>query len=113
MNWSATNSDTGASSASPVCSKFEAANSVPHTAFKFPCTFPIKAIGQHSHDFERSVLTIIQRHVPEIDLATVTSRPSSNGNYLAVTATFTARSRAQLDALYIELSGHEQVLMVL
>ena len=28
-------------------------------------------------------------------------------------ATFTAHNRAQLDALYAELSGHEQVLMVL
>ncbi|HZY40973.1 MAG TPA: DUF493 domain-containing protein [Anaerolineae bacterium] len=81
--------------------------------FKFPCAFPIKAIGKHSHDFESIVLTIIQRHVPDLDRATVTSRPSGGGNYLAVTATFTARSRAQLDALYIELSGHEQVLMVL
>jgi uncharacterized protein len=69
--------------------------------------------GKHSPDFESIVLAIIQRHVPELDRAAVTRRPSGGGNYLAVTATFTAHSRAQLDALYIELSSHEQVLMVL
>ena len=43
----------------------------------------------------------------------ITSRISSGNTYRAVTATFMARSREQLDALYLELTRHEQVLMVL
>jgi putative lipoic acid-binding regulatory protein len=79
----------------------------------FPCLFPVKAIGKNSRDFEETVVTIVRRHVPYLDDGAVTSRYSEGGNYLSITATFTAHSREQLDALYSELSRHEQVLMVL
>ena len=81
--------------------------------FHFPCSFPIKAFGRNSDDFEALVIAIVRRHAPDLDDRAVTSRTSSGDAYRAVTATFTAYSRAQLDALYTELSGHEQVLMVL
>jgi putative lipoic acid-binding regulatory protein len=79
----------------------------------FPCTFPVKAFGRSDGDFEAIVTSIVRRHVPQLDDAAITRRYSHNGNYLAVTATFIAESRKQLDALYQELSGHAQVLMVL
>lgn len=81
--------------------------------WKFPCSFPIKAIGRNSDDFETLVVEIVRRHVPDLDDSAVTSRTSNGDAYRAVTATFTAHSREQLDALYAELSDHEQVLMVL
>jgi putative lipoic acid-binding regulatory protein len=81
--------------------------------FTFPCAFPIKAIGHSSADFQAIVVSIIRRHAPDLDEHAVTSRPSGQGKYLAISATFTAHSREQLDALYVELSGHEQVLWVL
>jgi putative lipoic acid-binding regulatory protein len=40
-------------------------------------------------------------------------RTSREGNYLSVTATITATSREQLDALYRELTSHPLVTMVL
>ena len=46
-------------------------------------------------------------------LSSVTSRPSRNARYLAVTVTFTATSRAQLDDIYRTLSVSEQVLFLL
>ncbi len=81
--------------------------------WKFPCAFPLKAIGRNSDDFEALVVEIVRRHVPDLDDRAVSSRTSSGDAYRSVTATFTAHSREQLDALYSELSGHEQVLMVL
>jgi hypothetical protein len=41
------------------------------------------------------------------------SKLSSTGKYLSITATFTATSREQLDALYLELNSHELVVMTL
>ena len=79
----------------------------------FPCAFPIKAIGRTTVDFEATVVAIIRRHAPQLDPGAIVSRASQGGRYLSITATITAESRAQLDALYQELSGHEQVLMVL
>jgi uncharacterized protein len=81
--------------------------------FQFPCSFPVKAFGRNSDDFEALVIAIVRRHAPDLDDAAVRSRPSGGGAYRAVTATVTAHSREQLDALYVELSGHDQVLMVL
>ena len=83
------------------------------SVFNFPCAFPIKAVGYSSADFQATVVSIIRRHAPDLDERAVTSRLSGQGRYLAISATFTAHSREQLDALYVELSGHEQVLWVL
>lgn len=83
------------------------------SVFVFPCEFPIKAIGRSSADFQDTVVSIIRRHAPDLDERTISSRASGQGNYLAISATFTAHSREQLDALYRELSGHDQVLWVL
>jgi uncharacterized protein len=81
--------------------------------FQFPCDFPLKAMGHNTDEFELLIVTIVRRHVPDLADHAVSSRLSSNGKYRSVTATFTAHSREQLDALYAELSGHEQVLMLL
>ena len=83
------------------------------SVFVFPCEFPIKAIGHSSADFQATVVSIIRRHAPDLDERTVSSRFSGQGKYLSISATFTAHSREQLDELYIELSGHDQVLWVL
>jgi putative lipoic acid-binding regulatory protein len=79
---------------------------------QFPCSFPLKAIGKGKDDFEDAVLSIVHRHLPTLEEGCVKSRPSKQGKYLAVTVTFTAQSKAQLEAIYQELGAHEQVLMV-
>jgi len=83
------------------------------TIWEFPCSFPLKAFGRNSDEFETLVVEIVRRHAPDLEVDAVSSRASSNGVYRSVTATFMAQSREQLDALYSELGSHEQVLMVL
>jgi putative lipoic acid-binding regulatory protein len=80
---------------------------------EFPCSFPLKVFGRNADDFEAFVVAIVRRHVPQLDQKAISSRPSKNGNYLAVTITFTAESQAQLDALYQELSDSERIVMTL
>jgi hypothetical protein len=79
----------------------------------FPCTFPIKVMGKNSKSFEGEMVMIARRHIPQLDEGAVQSRESRNGNYLSVTITFRAESRAQLDALYSEFNAHDAVAMVL
>ena len=81
--------------------------------WNFPCSFPLKVFGRNSDEFEALVVEIVRRHVPDLDASAVSSRTSNGDAYRAVTAIFMAQSRAQLDALYSELSQHEQILMVL
>jgi len=78
---------------------------------KFPCEFPIKVMGIATQNFETIIVKIVQRHIGSLN--TVKSRHSKEGKYIAVTVNFTAQNRPQLDALYMELTQHEMVKMVL
>ena len=88
-------------------------NNGDESAIKYPCEFPIKAMGLASASLHLTVLEIVQRHAPAADSSTLKSRPSSNGKYISVTITITAQSRAQLDAIYTDLTACEHVLMAL
>lgn len=83
------------------------------TLLEFPCAFPIKIMGARVDDFAQTVLDVVLRHAPDFDAATMQMRPSSKGNYLSITCTVNATSQAQLDALYVELSSHPMVKVVL
>jgi hypothetical protein len=64
-------------------------------------------------DFELFVVEIVRRHVPELVEENIISRLSNGNKYRSVSFGFIAESRAQMDALYTELSSHERVLMIL
>ena len=83
------------------------------SVFSFPCDFPIKAMGHARGNFEITVLEIVRRHAPDLTEDAFKSRPSSNGKYLSVTVTIRAESRKQLDAIYMDLTACEHVLMAL
>ncbi|HMQ70928.1 MAG TPA: DUF493 family protein, partial [Rubrivivax sp.] len=76
---------------------------------EYPSAFPIKVMGAHVEGFVEAVVTVAQRFDPGFDPATVETRPSRAGNYLGITITVTATSRAQLDELYRTLSTHPMV----
>lgn len=80
---------------------------------KFPCQISVKAMGMAAPDFDILVAEIVREHVPNLGEGAVTSRLSSGGKYLAVTVTFEAHSRDQLDAIYYAFTAHERVLMSL
>jgi uncharacterized protein len=83
------------------------------TLLKFPCAFPIKIMGRTQDGFAQAIVRVVSRHAPDFDPATLEMRSSSAGNYLSVTATINATSRAQLDDLYRDLTAHPMVTMVL
>ena len=80
---------------------------------KFPTEFPIKVMGRTQDGFAQAIVTVVQKHAPDFDPATLEMRASKAGNYLSVTATVNAKSREQLDDLYRELVAHSMVTMVL
>ena len=63
--------------------------------------------------FAQVVLAVVLKHAPDFDAATVEMRPSKNGNFISVTATINAQSKAQIDAIYLELTDNPLVLMAL
>lgn len=80
---------------------------------EFPCQFPIKAMGKATDDFDSLVVGIIRNHVNDLLEGAVKTRSSNGGKYLSVTVTIEATSKQQLDDIYIELSGHERVIMAI
>lgn len=78
----------------------------------FPCSYPLKVMGPKSEAFEKAVREVMHKHLGNAPVD-YHKRPSGTGKYLAITATFTATSREQLDALYQELNDHELVVMTL
>jgi putative lipoic acid-binding regulatory protein len=78
----------------------------------FPCQFPIKVMGLNTEMFPPTIKAIIRAHVNSDEIA-YSSQLSSGDKYLSITATFTAQSKEQLDALYQELNDHQLVKMTL
>jgi len=83
------------------------------TLLEFPCEFSIKTMGKSDPHFEKEVTEIVLKHVPDLYDGAVSSRPSKGGKWIAVTITITATSKAQLDAIYIDLSSFNKVVMSL
>lgn len=79
----------------------------------YPSRVYIKAVGHHSTRFEALVHGIVSKHIAPSDLLATSTRVSRGGKYLAVTLTITANSREQLDDIYRDLSGCEDVLIAL
>ena len=80
---------------------------------EFPRDFPVKIMGARTNGFAQSVIDIVLRHAPDFDAATTEMRLSKGGNYLSLTCTVRATSKAQLDALYMELTSHPDVKVAL
>ncbi|MDH5444081.1 MAG: DUF493 domain-containing protein [Gammaproteobacteria bacterium] len=80
---------------------------------EFPCDFPIKIMGDNSTEFETEIIRIVRQHVPDLGEGAVRQNQSAKGNYLALTVTIRAQSKAQLDNLYRALSACELAKMVL
>lgn len=83
------------------------------TLFDFPCEFPIKVMGEAADDFDSLIVSLVRRHSPDLGEGAVRTRMSRGGRYMSVTVTVLARSRAQLDAIYMDLTAHNRVLMAL
>lgn len=80
---------------------------------EYPSRFPIKVMGVNVEGFAAAVVELAKQFDPDFDASTLEHRPSKGGNYLSVTITITATSRAQLDELYRTLSTHPLVKVVL
>lgn len=88
----------------------ETVDSEDDSLFRFPCEFPIKAMGRAGPELEAAVIEIMHRHVPDLGEGAIYIHESGKGNYISITVMVQARSRAQLDAIYMELSACELVL---
>ncbi len=83
------------------------------TLLEFPCDFSVKAMGRDEPGFDVLVLELVRHHAPDIHEGAVRTRSSKGGKWVSVTVTLRAESKAQLDAIYLDLTAHEKVVMAL
>ena len=81
--------------------------------FEFPCRFPVKVMGERHETLQAQVIEVVRVHAPDLDEVDVVVRESSSGKYLSLTVTVNAQNRAQLDAIYLSLTSHPLVKIVL
>jgi hypothetical protein len=83
------------------------------TLQEFPSDFPIKVMGRNDSTLRALTQAIIERHTGPLVDASVRTRTSADGNFLALTYMVRASSREQLDDIYRELTACKSVLMAL
>jgi putative lipoic acid-binding regulatory protein len=79
----------------------------------YPCDFPVKVIGRHHPEFLDTMVRLAQSVDPEFGAHRVELRASTTEKYLSITLIVRATSRAQLDSLYLALTGHPMVKVAL
>ncbi|WP_290785906.1 DUF493 domain-containing protein [Halomonas sp.] len=79
----------------------------------FPCSYPIKVVGEAAEDFAAMVCQVVTRHDPHFDATDLRVVDSRNGRFQSVRLTIRATGEAQLQALFVELKATGRVHMVL
>ena len=79
----------------------------------FPCSYPIKVIGDAVPGFVEEVIAIVKRYDSTVALDKIKERPSSKGNYQSITVLFWATGESQLQELFVDLKSLAAVRMVL
>lgn len=83
------------------------------SAIEFPCAFPIKMMGRNEAEFRATARALIEKHAGAVDDDAVQASLSRNERFVSVTVTINATSQQQLDAIYQDVTDHEDVLMAL
>jgi putative lipoic acid-binding regulatory protein len=81
------------------------------SVMEFPCEFPIKMMGRDTPEFRATALSLVEKHVGPIAAEAIQTNLSGKGNFVSVTVTVTATSQQQLDDIYCDVSGNDDVLM--
>jgi putative lipoic acid-binding regulatory protein len=83
------------------------------TLMTFPCDFQIKIIGKNSKTFAEEIIGIARKHFPDVADTAIQSQLSQEGNYMAISINLIVKDQLTLDSLYMELTKHPDIKMVL
>jgi putative lipoic acid-binding regulatory protein len=81
----------------------------PEQGFQFPGVFEITAMGRADADLERRVPEIVESVGVSVLAGSLRTRPSREGNYLAVSVSFTCPDREHYDAAHAALRSADGI----
>ena len=70
-------------------------------------------MGKNHHGFHQAVIEILKNHLDDFDTTKFSEVESKQKNYCSITVYVNAISQAHLDAIYIDLSASDWVIMAL
>lgn len=79
----------------------------------FPCQIGVKIFVSNDESVERLIREFVSQHLNDKYLSDWSSRESSGGKYLAITAQVEAQSREHIDEFYQVVCAHEHVIMAI
>lgn len=83
------------------------------SVIEFPCEFPIKMMGRDTPEFRAIARGLVENHVGPVAEESIYINLSAKGTFISMTVTVTATSQQQLDDIYRDVSGHDDVLIAL
>lgn len=83
----------------------------PLSLMEFPCDFPLKIMGKDMPEFHHIVRALVERHSGPVADDAIQTAVSRNGRFVSITITVSATSKEQLDAIYRDLTAHDDILM--
>lgn len=78
-------------------------------AYEFPGAFELSAMGAADAGIADVLPALVESVGAQVLAGSISSRPSSNGNYVAVRISFLAANREQLDAVHNVVREHPGV----
>ena len=81
----------------------------PQQGFQFQGVFEITALGSARAELENEVLRIITEAGLSVLAEAVRVRPSREGNYVSVTASFMCPTREKYDEVHAALRAHPEI----
>ncbi|MET0230120.1 MAG: DUF493 family protein [Rhodanobacteraceae bacterium] len=81
----------------------------PEQGFQFPGVFEITAMGRADADLEKRVPEIVESIGVSVLAGSMRVKPSREGNYLAVSVSFTCPDRAHYDAAHAALRAADGI----
>lgn len=80
----------------------------------FPCDdYPMKVIGEAHPEFQVRVVTILKRHLREVDEEGMELNPSRNGRFVSLRFQIRAESEDHIKRLFLDLKTLPGIQMVL
>lgn len=79
----------------------------------FPCDFCIKVIGNNVAELEHDLIKLAQQHYPEFAATSLRRKPSRHDRFVAFDLVVHALDQVTLDSLYLAITKHPDIRMVL
>jgi len=80
---------------------------------QFPCIIDVKVFLISRDNNLELVRDVLLSNLPDEDLLEISTRESSKGKYQSYSCKINAREKQQIDELFVKLSHHPEVVMVI